>query len=119
MLNKDLSRVNMLIERRKVKKKHEDLLQKRYNIKQKGLQTTKEIISQRIKAKVAKIKRYNQRISQFQQNRLFSNNEGRFYQQLNNDQGWRKVKHQIQKKLEHSGLISGAKRENTRKMQNG
>ena len=88
VLNKDLSRVNMLIERRKVKKKHEDLLQKRYNIKQRGLQTTKEIICQRIKAKAAKIKRYNQRMSQFQQNRLFNNNEGRFYQQLNNDQGW-------------------------------
>ena len=85
VLNKDLSRINLLIEGRSLKKKHADILQKRYKMKQKGLRTTKEIICQRIKAKAAKIKRYNQRISQFQQNRLFTNNERRFYQLLNND----------------------------------
>ena len=36
----------------------------------------------RIKAKTAKINRYQQRVSQFQRNRLFRNNEGRFYKQI-------------------------------------
>ncbi len=84
-LNKDLSRVNIFIGGKKLKRKNAEVLQKKYHIKQKGLQTTKEIICQRIKAKAGKLKRYNQRISQFQQNRLFNNNEGRFYQQLNNN----------------------------------
>ena len=52
-------------------------------MKQKSLQTVKEEIKQRIAAKTGKIKRYQQRINQFQQNRLFVNNEGRFYQNLN------------------------------------
>ena len=42
----------------------------------------KEKILQRIKAKTAKINRYQQRVSQFQQNRFFGNNEGRFYKQI-------------------------------------
>ena len=42
----------------------------------------KEKILQRIKAKTAKINRYQQRVSQFQQNRFFGNNQGRFYKQI-------------------------------------
>ena len=34
------------------------------------------------KAKTGKINRYQQRVSQFQQNRFFRNNEGRFYKQI-------------------------------------
>ena len=51
-------------------------------MKQKSLQTGREEIKQRIAVKTGKIKRYQQRINQFQQNRLFINNEGRFYQNL-------------------------------------
>ena len=35
-----------------------------------------------IKAKTVKINRYQQRVSQFQQNRFFRNNEGRFDEQI-------------------------------------
>ena len=37
---------------------------------------------QRIKAKTSKINRYQQRVSQFQQNRFCTNNEDRFYKQI-------------------------------------
>ena len=42
----------------------------------------KEEILQRIKAKTVTIDRYQQRVSQFQQNSFFKNNEGRFYKQI-------------------------------------
>ena len=36
---------------------------------------------QRIKVKTVTLNRYQQRVSQFQQNRFFRNNEGQFYKQ--------------------------------------
>ena len=41
-------------------------------------------MKQRIKAVGAKIKRFNSRINQYQQNRMFVNNQGPFFQRLNN-----------------------------------
>ena len=38
---------------------------------------------QRIKAQTAKISRYQKKVTYFQQNKLFINNEGRFYKQIN------------------------------------
>ena len=81
-LNKDLGRLNVLLEGEKMKKKHQNNLQKRYKLKEKGKPKVKEEILQRITAKPAKINRYQQRVSQFQQNRFFRNNEGQFYKQI-------------------------------------
>ena len=50
-----------------------------YKLKETGKPKVKEEILQRIKAKTAKIDNYQQRVSQFQQNRYFRNNEDRFY----------------------------------------
>ena len=86
-MNKDLGRVNALIDKKTIKKRHQDTLERKYKIKHKGLHVAKEEIRQRIKAKTAKISRYQQRINQYQQNRMFRNNESRFYKQLNNDTG--------------------------------
>ena len=44
---------------------------------------TREEIQERIKAKNNKIKRYQSRINQYQQNRTFKNNQGKFYRELN------------------------------------
>ena len=84
-MNRDLGRINTLLEKKPIKKKHYERLKRKYNVKTKGLKVVREEIKQRIKAKVGKITRYQNRISQYQQNRMFNNNEGRFYQQLNND----------------------------------
>ena len=85
ILNNDLGRVNALIQQKVVKRKHKDTLQTRYKIQQKGLGVVKEEIKQRIVAKSSKIKRYTSRITQYQQNRLFQNNQNRFYQELNGE----------------------------------
>ena len=54
-LNRDLGRVNALINRKAVKKKDVDSLQGKYKVKQNGLQIVKEELRQRIKAKHGKI----------------------------------------------------------------
>ena len=78
-LNKNLGRLNALLQGKKMKKKHQDNLQKRYKMKEKGKPKVKEEILQRIKAKTGKVNRYQKRVGQFQQNRFFRNNEGQFY----------------------------------------
>ena len=59
-----------------MKKKLQDKLQRRYKLKEKGKPTVKEEILQRIKAKTAKINKYQQRVSQFQQYSFFRINDG-------------------------------------------
>jgi len=53
-LCRDLNRVNILAEGKKIKQKHRTYLQKKYKIAQKGITTVKEEISQRIKATTGK-----------------------------------------------------------------
>ena len=52
-------------------------------MKPRGLPVTREEIKERNKAKNNKIKRYQSRIDQHQQNRNFKNNQGKFYRELN------------------------------------
>ena len=70
-LDKDLGRLNALLEGKKMKKKHQYNLQKRYLLKERRKPNVKEEMLQRIKAKTAKISRYQQRVSQFQHNSFF------------------------------------------------
>ena len=73
-----------MIEKKTVKEKHKTRLPEKY-IRQKGIKLVGEEIKQRIQAKGLKIRRYNNRINQYQQNRLFNNNEGKFYKLVNNE----------------------------------
>ena len=52
-------------------------------MKQRGLTATREEIKERIKAKNNKIKRYQSRINQYEQNHTFKNNQRKFYRALN------------------------------------
>ena len=90
-LNKDLRRLNALLEVKRMKKKYHDKLQKRYKLKEKGKPKVKQGILQRIKAKTDKINRYQQRVSQVQQNRFFRNNEGRFYRQIDESEEGKEI----------------------------
>ena len=45
-----------------------------------------EELKQRIKAKAAKLKRYQNRINQFRQNRLFQTDQGKLYKELNGNE---------------------------------
>ena len=78
-----------LNENKTVKQKHVDRLERKYRFNQKGKSTVLETIRQRMIAKEGKLKRCRNRINQYNQNRTFQNNEGRFYQQLNGQIGGR------------------------------
>ena len=78
-LKKDLGHINTLNERETIKKKHKDWLERRYKMKRMGLAVTRQEIKERIKTKNSKTKRYQSRINQYQQNRTFENNHGKFY----------------------------------------
>ena len=54
----------------------------KYNVKQKGLNVVIEELKQRIIAISAKIKRYEGRINQYQQNRMFTNNQKMLFEKL-------------------------------------
>ena len=62
-------------------------LEKKYKIRTKGLTTVIEELKQRVLAKIAKVKRYEQRVKQYRQNRLSQSDKKRFYVELNNRQG--------------------------------
>ena len=59
-MNKYLGRVNSLIDKKTITKRHQDTLEIKYKIKQKALHVAKEEIRQRIKVETAKISRYQQ-----------------------------------------------------------
>ena len=84
---KELNRnINLLCRHKKgeVKSKYKvDKLYKKFKIRQKGLETVIEELKQRVLAKTAKIQRYNERINQYRQNRLFTNDQKKLFAELN------------------------------------
>ena len=63
----------------------------RYKLKDKEKPEVKKEILQRIKAKTAEINRYQQRVFKFKQNRVFRNNWGWFYKQIDGREEGEKV----------------------------
>ena len=57
-------------------------LENKYSIKRKGFQPALEELKQRLTATAAEIKRIEGRVKQHQQNRLFENNQKRFYEEI-------------------------------------
>ena len=72
-----------------------------YRVKRKGLKTLIEILKQRLLAKSVEVRRYQQRIDQFRQNRIF-------------DFDQKKVK-----KVKDFGVIFGVSRKDINEKQNG
>ena len=66
----------------KKKQKMKELYEK-YRVKKKGLKTVIEELKQRMLAKSAKVKRYEQRTEQFRQNRIFELDQKKIYAELN------------------------------------
>ncbi|XP_047488218.1 uncharacterized protein LOC125038695 [Penaeus chinensis] len=58
-------------------------LKEKYRVHKKGIKTVIEELKQRMIAKSAKIKRYDQRINQFRQNRTFSIDQKKIYKEMN------------------------------------
>ena len=76
-LRKDLSRIEAwFVERWKNdKKKEKDWLDQKKRLRRKGFTLTMEELKQRITTKATKVKRYDKRINQFQDNRNFLTKE--------------------------------------------
>ena len=88
-LRKDLGRIEAWFKGKwkKYKAGAKEELDRRYRLKAKGFNTTMEEIRQRIVAKAAKIKRYTNRIKQFNDNRLYNANQSRFFKNLEGGEG--------------------------------
>ena len=61
------------------KKKEKEWLDQKYGLRKKGFTLVMGELKQRITAKATKVKQYDNRIKQFQDNRNFENNQGRFF----------------------------------------
>ena len=62
-------------------------LQEKHSVRRKGLKTVIEELKQRMLAKSAKVRRFEQRIEQCRQNRLFSVDQKRIYSEFNGGRG--------------------------------
>ena len=82
-LIKDLWHIDTLTERKNIKRKHRDRLERRNKTKRRGLPVAKEGIKERIKTMNNKIKRCQSRIIHYQLSRNFKNNQEKFYTGLN------------------------------------
>ena len=118
-LSKNLGHINTLTQRKNIKKKHKDELERRYKLKRRRLSVTRDEIKERIKGKNSKIKRYQSRINQYQQNHTFKNNQGRFYRELNSEGGNYETTEVPDKRHRNFWGVSGDKEKNTRRMPNG
>ena len=58
-------------------------VERKYKVRNKGLNCVIEELKQRLKAKTFKIQRYEQRIEQFRLNKLFQQDQKKVYQELN------------------------------------
>ena len=76
-LRKDLSRIKAWFAGRwkKDKNKEKDLLHQKYGLRRKGFTLVIEELKQRTTAKATKVKRYDNRIKQFQDNKNFQTKE--------------------------------------------
>ena len=82
-LRKDLSQLQRR-DRGKLRREGDmKRLERKYNIKKKGSHVVKEEIRQRIVAKAAKVKRFNDRMKQFRQNRLYQVNQKELFREIN------------------------------------
>ena len=83
-LRKNLSRIEAWFSGRweKDENKVKYLLDQKYGLRRKGFTLVMEELKQRIAAKATKVKRYDNRIKQFQDNRNFQTKQGRFFKNL-------------------------------------
>ena len=81
-MRKDLSRLDRWNRQELSRTKIQEALKKKYHIPGKKLNVVIEELKQRISANTAKLKRYEARTEQFQQNRLFELNQKKLFEQL-------------------------------------
>ena len=107
LLTRDLKGELGLKKKQKMKEHYE-----KYRVKRKGLKTVIEELKQRMLAKSAKVERYEQRIEQFRQNRIFDLDQKKIYTELNR-------MYQMQKNAQSFGVIFGVLEKSITERQNG
>ena len=82
MLRKDLSRLDRWCKKELHNSGIKEELEKKYNVKSKGMNVVIEELKQRIVATSAKLTRYEARTEQYIQNRMFQTNQTKLFQRL-------------------------------------
>ena len=93
-INEIRNHINILErhKRNEMRKEKYKSLEHQYPIKEKGSNTVIEELRQRLSAKAAKIRRYEQQIEQYKQNRMFRYDQKGVYQDLNGENRKQEVK---------------------------
>ena len=81
-IRKDVSRVEKWKEGKLKSEGLKDYFERKYHVWNKGFTTVIEELKQRIKAKTAKIKKYEERNNQYIQNRLFQTNQRLLFEKI-------------------------------------
>ena len=84
-LRKDLSQLESSKDKEVSNVRHWQTLERKYSIRLKTLSVVIEELKQRIVAIAAKVRRYQERVDRFRQNRMFQNNQRQFYRELNQE----------------------------------
>ena len=118
-MQKDIGFINKLIEKKTVKKKWRKVLEVKYEIHKKKLKMVQEEIRQKIIAKQQKIKRYQNRINNFNKIEHLRTAKVDSIKASKMMNSIKRVKFQMQKRLRSSGKEFVEKKKNIIKMQNG
>ena len=84
-LGKGLSQLELSKDKKVSNLTHWQTLERKYSIRSKILGIVIEELKQRIVAIAAKVRRYQERVEKFRQNRMFQNNQRQFYRELNQE----------------------------------
>ena len=101
------------------KKRKLSELNEKYRVKRKGLKTVIEELKQKLLAKIAKIRRYEQRIQQFRQNKIFDFNQKKIYAEFNGGGIRPNDVPNAEESKRFSGVIFGVLKKGTTERQNG
>ena len=85
-LRKDLSQLEASEDKGVSNSRHWERLERKYSIRVKRLNVVVEELKQRITAIAAKVRRYQRRVDNYRQNRLFENNQRQFYRELDEEE---------------------------------
>ena len=84
-LRKDLSQLESSKDKEVGDVKHWQTLERKYSTRVKALGVVIEELKQRIVAIAAKVRRYQETVDRFKQNKMFENNQRQFYRELNQE----------------------------------
>ena len=119
-LRKDLSQLEASKDKDVSNFRQWERLERKYNIRVKRLNVVIEELKQRITAIAAKLRRYQGWVDSYRQNRLFENNKGQFYRELDQEEERCDDDQPVAEELKQFwGSSSGVSLQIIRRMQSG